>query len=188
MGYALAEAAKEQGAEVVLISGPTNLPVPQGVDVVHVISAEEMYEAVMNHYVHANVVIKSAAVADYRPKDTFLHKRKKQPGTWSVEMERTIDILKTIGEQKTTQLLVGFAAESEHVEEYAMKKLQSKNLDFIVANNILQEGAGFKGDTNIIVTIAKDGVKKEYPVLSKREAAACIIDDITSYAKRQGHL
>jgi phosphopantothenoylcysteine decarboxylase/phosphopantothenate--cysteine ligase len=188
MGYALAEAAKEQGAEVVLISGPTNLQVPQGVKVVHVISAQEMYEAVMEHYVQADIVIKSAAVADYRPKETFLHKRKKQTGPWSVEMERTIDILKTIGEQKTTQLLVGFAAESEHVEEYAAKKLHSKNLDLVVANNILQEGAGFKGDTNIIMTIAKDGEKKEYPVLTKKEAAACIIGDITSYAQRQGHL
>ncbi|WP_332690147.1 bifunctional phosphopantothenoylcysteine decarboxylase/phosphopantothenate--cysteine ligase CoaBC [Halalkalibacter lacteus] len=184
MGYALAQAAKEQGAEVVLISGPTHLQVPDGVEVVHIISAQDMYEAVMKYFVNADIVIKSAAVADYRPKDTFLHKRKKQPGTWSVEMERTIDILKTIGEQKTTQLLIGFAAESEHVEKYALNKLHSKNLDLIVANNILQEGAGFKGDTNIIMTIAKDGEKKEYPVLSKNEAATCIIDDIISYLKR----
>ncbi|MFC0473120.1 bifunctional phosphopantothenoylcysteine decarboxylase/phosphopantothenate--cysteine ligase CoaBC [Halalkalibacter kiskunsagensis] len=187
MGYAIAQAAKEQGAEVVLISGPTTLQVPDGIEVVHTISAQDMYEAVIKYFVHADIVIKSAAVADYRPKDTFLHKRKKQPGTWSVEMERTIDILKTIGEQKTTQLLVGFAAESENVEEYALSKLHSKNLDLIVANNILQEGAGFKGETNIIMTIAKDGRKKEYPVLSKIEAAKCIIEDIISYTKRQEH-
>lgn len=187
MGYALAQAVKEQGGEVVLISGPTSLTPPEGVNVVQVETAHEMYEAVMNHYKDADVVIKAAAVADYRPKDTFDQKRKKQPGQWSIEMERTIDILKTLGEQKTSQFLVGFAAESEEVERYARQKLEAKNLDLIVANNISQEGAGFKGDTNIIMTIAKDGTTKQYPMLSKEKAANHILDDVIAYFERQDH-
>ncbi|TWI55107.1 bifunctional phosphopantothenoylcysteine decarboxylase/phosphopantothenate--cysteine ligase CoaBC [Halalkalibacter nanhaiisediminis] len=185
MGYALAQAVKEYGGQVTLISGPTSLTPPAGVKVVNVESAEEMYEAVMNHFDQADIVIKAAAVADYRPKETFDQKRKKQPGEWSIEMERTMDILKTLGEQKSSQLLVGFAAESEQVEMYARNKLESKNLDLIVANNILQEGAGFKSDTNIIMTIASDGTKKEYPMLSKDEVAYRILDDIISYAQRR---
>jgi phosphopantothenoylcysteine decarboxylase/phosphopantothenate--cysteine ligase len=188
MGYAIAEAARAEGAEVILVSGPTSLEVPLGVQVEHVISAEDMYEKAMNHFEQADIVIKAAAVADYRPSKTFDQKKKKQPGDWVVEMERTKDILKTMGENKSTQVLIGFAAESEKVEEYANKKLQSKNLDLIVANNILLEGAGFKGDTNVIMTITKDGKKKEYPMLSKIEAAKCIIDDITSYMERHAKL
>ncbi|KHF39832.1 bifunctional phosphopantothenoylcysteine decarboxylase/phosphopantothenate--cysteine ligase CoaBC [Halalkalibacter okhensis] len=184
MGYAIAEAAYGQGARVVLISGPTHIDPPKGVEIINVVSAKEMFEAAMSYYEKADIVVKSAAVADYRPKDTFEQKRKKQPGKWSIEMERTTDILQTMGDQKVEQILVGFAAESEHVEEYAMKKLHSKNLDLIVANNILQEGAGFKGDTNIITTFTKDGEKKEYPVLAKKEAAQFIISDIISYMER----
>ncbi len=184
MGYALAKAVREQGGEAVLISGPTNLTPPEGVKLVQVETAQEMYEAVMQQFDDTHVVIKAAAVADYRPKETFDQKRKKQPGEWSIEMERTIDILKTLGEQKNAQILVGFAAESDQVEMYARKKLESKNLDLIVANNILQEGAGFKGDTNVIMTIDRDGTCKQYPMLSKNEAAHHIIDDIISYAER----
>ncbi|GAE33897.1 bifunctional phosphopantothenoylcysteine decarboxylase/phosphopantothenate--cysteine ligase CoaBC [Halalkalibacter akibai] len=188
MGYAIAEAAKAEGAEVVLVSGPTSLQVPNGVHVEKVISAQDMYEKAIEHFQKADIVIKAAAVADYRPSEVYTQKRKKQPGDWSIKMERTIDILKTMGENKGKQLLVGFAAESESVEEYAKKKLQSKNLDLIVANNITAEGAGFKGDTNIIMTITKDGEQKEYPILSKREAANCILQDIVSYMKRHGKL
>ncbi|WP_332630721.1 bifunctional phosphopantothenoylcysteine decarboxylase/phosphopantothenate--cysteine ligase CoaBC [Halalkalibacter flavus] len=188
MGYAIAEAARLQGAKVVLISGPTQIEPPEEVEVIHVVSAKEMFEASMRYYEKADIVIKSAAVADYRPKDTFEQKRKKQPGTWFIEMERTTDILQTLGNQKVDQILVGFAAESEHVEEYAMKKLHSKNLDLIIANNILQEGAGFKGDTNIVTTFTKDGDKKEYPVLAKREVAQFIISDIISYMERHHRL
>ncbi|GAE24195.1 phosphopantothenoylcysteine decarboxylase [Halalkalibacter wakoensis JCM 9140] len=188
MGYALAEAALSQGANVILVSGPTALQPPHGVHVINVVSAKEMFDATMHHFDTANIVIKSAAVADYRPKETFDHKRKKQSGPWAIEMERTTDILKTMGEAKKQQILVGFAAESENVEQYALQKLHSKNLDLIVANNILQEGAGFKGDTNIITLLDKDGMKKEYPVLSKKEAATCIIADVISYIERQQHL
>lgn len=188
MGYAIAQAAKEQGAEVILVSGPTSLQVPGGMLVEQIVSAKEMYEKAMEHYAEADIVIKAAAVADYRPRETFPQKKKKQEGDWFVGMERTIDILKTMGEKKNSQILVGFAAESEHVEEYATKKLQSKNLDLIVANNILMEGAGFKGDTNVITTITKDGMKKEYPLLSKAEAANSILSDIASYMERHDNL
>ncbi|ARK31054.1 bifunctional phosphopantothenoylcysteine decarboxylase/phosphopantothenate--cysteine ligase CoaBC [Halalkalibacter krulwichiae] len=185
MGYAIAEAAKQQGATVTLISGPTAIEPPEGINIVDVVSAQEMFEQAMNHFSHADIVIKAAAVADYRPRETFSQKRKKQPGEWAIEMERTTDILKTMGENKESQILVGFAAESENVEEYAKKKLQSKNLDLIVANNILASGAGFKGDTNIITIMTKDEQKKEYPLLSKADAANCIIQDIASYIERQ---
>ncbi|MDT8859081.1 bifunctional phosphopantothenoylcysteine decarboxylase/phosphopantothenate--cysteine ligase CoaBC [Alkalihalobacillus sp. MEB130] len=188
MGYAVAEAAREEGANVILISGPTHISPPTGVKIVDVVSAKEMFDAAMRYYHEADIVIKSAAVADYRPKETFDQKRKKQPGAWSIEMERTTDILKTMGEQKEAQILVGFAAESEQVEDYARKKLHSKNLDLIVANNITQAGAGFKGDTNIITIITKDDTKKEYPVLAKKEAATCIISDIVSYMERHHRL
>jgi phosphopantothenoylcysteine decarboxylase / phosphopantothenate---cysteine ligase len=184
MGYAVARAAKQAGATVTLISGPTQLPEPTGVNVVHVTTAEEMFNAVMSVYTDADIVIKSAAVADYRPKETFDQKRKKQPGQWSVEMERTKDILHTLGERKASQILVGFAAESEHVEDYAIQKLEKKNLDLIVANNITTPGAGFKGDTNIVTILSKDGLTKRYDQQSKGEVASRIIDEIVSYTER----
>ncbi|ERN53189.1 bifunctional phosphopantothenoylcysteine decarboxylase/phosphopantothenate--cysteine ligase CoaBC [Alkalihalophilus marmarensis] len=184
MGYAIAAAAKRAGAEVTLVSGPTNLPRPAGVDVIKVISAEEMYQAVMSVYNSADIVIKSAAVADYRPKETFEQKRKKSPGEWSVEMERTRDILKTLGEKKANQILVGFAAESENVEEYAKQKLLKKNLDLIVANNITTPGAGFGSDTNIVTILSKDGEVKNYEQQSKDAVAKQILTDIIDYIER----
>ncbi len=188
MGYALAEAVKEQGGEVILISGPTNLKAPTNINKVDVVSAQDMYEAVIKYFDQADVVIKSAAVADYRPKETYEQKRKKQPGAWAIEMERTIDILKTLGEQKTSQFLVGFAAESEHVEEYARKKLEAKNLDLIVANNITEEGAGFKGDTNVVTLIDREGHIIRYPLLTKQETAWNIIDEIAERIEGQSHI
>ncbi|MCM3713142.1 bifunctional phosphopantothenoylcysteine decarboxylase/phosphopantothenate--cysteine ligase CoaBC [Alkalihalobacillus oceani] len=185
MGYAIAEQAQREGADVILISGPTALPCPKGVKRVAVETAQEMYEAVTGQFADADIVIKAAAVADYRPKEVFTEKRKKQPGEWAIEMERTIDILKTLGEQKQSQLLVGFAAESEKVEEYAAKKLEAKNLDLIVANDISASGAGFKGDTNIITILTRDGKTKQYPLLSKQEAARRIFDELLDYMKRQ---
>lgn len=178
MGYAIAETAAEFGAEVTLISGPTNLPSPPNVETIRVESAQEMYEEVIKRFGHADIVIKSAAVADYRPKHVFHEKMKKQPGDLVIEMERTIDILKTLGEQKTTQFLVGFAAETEHVEEYARKKLQSKNLDMIVANNVSQEGAGFAGDTNIVTIFKRDGSVTTLPLLPKKKVAEEILKEI----------
>ncbi|MDE8563063.1 bifunctional phosphopantothenoylcysteine decarboxylase/phosphopantothenate--cysteine ligase CoaBC [Anoxybacillus rupiensis] len=178
MGYAIAETAAELGAEVTLISGPTNLPSPRNVETIRIESAQEMYEEVIKRFSSAHIVIKSAAVADYRPKYVFNEKMKKKPGDLVVELERTIDILKALGEQKTEQFLVGFAAETEQVEEYALQKLQRKNLDMIVANNVAQKGAGFASDTNIVTIFKRDGSITKLPLLTKKKVAEEILKEI----------
>ncbi|NHC39574.1 bifunctional phosphopantothenoylcysteine decarboxylase/phosphopantothenate--cysteine ligase CoaBC [Bacillus sp. MM2020_1] len=183
MGYALAEEAKKQGAHVVLVSGPVELPAPAGLDVVKVESAEEMYNAVLKYYDTADVVIKTAAVADYRPKITYDHKVKKQAGDSSIELERTKDILLELGKRKKNQVLVGFAAETENVEEYARKKLTAKNADMIVANNVKAEGAGFGTDTNIVTLFKRSGSVVDLPLMSKSEVAKRIIGEITFLLK-----
>lgn len=185
MGYALAQAAKDLGADVTLISGPTNLTPPTGVTFVEVESAANMLDAVMNVFNDASVVIKSAAVADYHPKVTFGQKMKKKDGDLAIEMERTTDILKTLGQKKDGQLLVGFAAETEHVEEYAMKKLQTKNADLIVANNISTEGAGFGEDTNIVTLFYKDGHHQDLPLLSKKDVSERIMNEVVNLLKER---
>ncbi|MFP7732872.1 bifunctional phosphopantothenoylcysteine decarboxylase/phosphopantothenate--cysteine ligase CoaBC [Priestia aryabhattai] len=178
MGYALAEQAAKLGASVTLVTGPTNLAYPKGVQVVQIESAQQMLEAVMQRYHKADVVIKSAAVADYRPKHVFDQKMKKQPGEAILELERTTDILRTLGERKEHQLLVGFAAETEQVDEYAQKKLASKNLDMIVANNVTTEGAGFGTDTNIVTLYKRSGESKELPILSKHDVANEVLKEV----------
>ncbi|MEH7247008.1 bifunctional phosphopantothenoylcysteine decarboxylase/phosphopantothenate--cysteine ligase CoaBC [Neobacillus niacini] len=183
MGYALAEAAKNAGARVILISGPVHLSPPSGVELIEIESADEMYRAVMNNYENANIIIKTAAVADYRPKVSFDHKMKKQPGDQVIELERTKDILFELGTLKKEQILVGFAAETENVDEYARKKLQTKNADMIVANNVKSPGAGFGMDTNIVTLIKRDGSKIELPLMSKKEVAEKIIDEIAALPK-----
>ncbi|WP_017753676.1 bifunctional phosphopantothenoylcysteine decarboxylase/phosphopantothenate--cysteine ligase CoaBC [Calidifontibacillus oryziterrae] len=183
MGYALAEAARDHGANVTLISGPTDLTPPSGVKFVQIETAQQMYEEVMKNYATTDIVIKAAAVADYRPKVAFAEKMKKQDGDLSIEMERTIDILKTLGEKKEHQILIGFAAETENVQAYAEKKLQTKNLDMIVANNVKQEGAGFGVDTNVITMYTRTGETNELPLLSKREAANEIIKKVSTFTK-----
>lgn len=183
MGYALAEAAKSAGAKVVLVSGPVNLPAPAGVDLIKVESAEEMYQAVMNHFDAVDIVIKTAAVADYRPKISYDHKMKKQPGDKTIELERTKDILFELGSMKTNQVLVGFAAETDNVEEYALKKLHAKNADMIVANNVKAEGAGFGTDTNIVTLYKRQGGKMSLPLLSKKETAERIIEETAELVK-----
>ncbi|MCM3113989.1 bifunctional phosphopantothenoylcysteine decarboxylase/phosphopantothenate--cysteine ligase CoaBC [Neobacillus sp. MER 74] len=183
MGYALAEEAKRQGAHVVLVSGPVNLTASLGIEVVKVESAEEMYNAVLESYSKADVVIKTAAVADYRPKITYDHKVKKQSGDSSIELERTKDILMELGKRKRNQVLVGFAAETDNVEEYARKKLTAKNADIIVANNVKAEGAGFGTDTNIVTLYKRSGNAIELPLMSKSNVAKMIIEEITSLLK-----
>ncbi len=178
MGYAIADEAAILGAEVTLVTGPTNIAYPKGVRVIPIESAQEMYEEVMKHYPQADVVIKSAAVADYRPKLVHEQKMKKQPGDAVIELERTLDILKALGEKKEHQLLIGFAAETEKVEEYAKKKLREKNADMIIANNIREKGAGFGGDTNIVTMYKRTGESKELPLLSKKEVAHKILTEI----------
>ncbi|MCM3017293.1 bifunctional phosphopantothenoylcysteine decarboxylase/phosphopantothenate--cysteine ligase CoaBC [Priestia megaterium] len=178
MGYALAEQAAKLGASVTLVTGPTNLEYPKGVQVVQIESAQQMLEAVMQRYHEADVVIKSAAVADYRPKHVFDQKMKKQPGAAVLELERTTDILRTLGEQKEHQLLIGFAAETEQVDEYAQKKLLSKNLDMIVANNVTTEGAGFGTDTNIVTLYKRSGESRKLPILSKHDVATEVLKEV----------
>lgn len=178
MGYALAEAAGKAGAEVILISGPTNLPVPPKVRVISVESAEEMFTQVMSHYQQSDIVIKSAAVADYRPKQVYDGKMKKKTGDLVLELERTTDILKTLGEKKDHQLLIGFAAETDNIDEYAKRKLTSKNLDMIVANNVTTLGAGFGTDTNVVTLFKKDGTQKDLPMMTKLEVAKAILQEV----------
>lgn len=183
MGYALAEAAKKEGARVILISGPVHLSPPPGVDLIKIESAEDMYHAVMENYKDADIIIKTAAVADYTPKVSFEHKMKKQPGEKVIELERTKDILFELGTKKGSQILIGFAAETENVEEYAIKKLKAKNADMIVANNVKSEGAGFGMDTNIVTLFKRDGSKIDLPLMSKLDVAHKIIEEIAALPK-----
>ncbi|MEI4802671.1 bifunctional phosphopantothenoylcysteine decarboxylase/phosphopantothenate--cysteine ligase CoaBC [Bacillus sp. NPDC077411] len=175
MGYALAEVAASLGAEVILISGPTALTPPANVTTIQVQSAQDMLEEVLHHYANMNVVIKTAAVADYRPKFVYDEKMKKKSGDTVIELERTTDILKTLGEKKEHQLLIGFAAETTNVEEYATKKLREKNADMIVANDVKAEGAGFGTDTNIVTMYKRNGAVVELPLLTKLEVAREIL-------------
>lgn len=178
MGYAVAEAAQNAGAEVVLISGPVTLNAPTGVKVVRVESAQDMYDAVFSYYEGADVVIKTAAVADYRPKVVYEHKLKKQSGETAIALERTKDILQELGmKKKNHQILIGFAAETENVEEYAAKKLRSKNADMIVSNNVKAAGSGFGTDTNLVSFFRKDGTVTHLPVMTKRAVADKIIEE-----------
>lgn len=185
MGYAIAEEAAKLGATVTLITGPTSISLPDSVHAttVTVESAEEMYQQVMNYFPQADVVIKSAAVADYRPITTYEQKMKKSHDHLVIEMEKTKDILKELGRQKTKQILVGFAAETNNLEEYAKKKVESKNLDLIVANNITTEGAGFGTDTNIVTIYDRKLNKSELPLMSKKEVARKLLEKVHSLLK-----
>lgn len=177
MGYAMAEAARDLGADVVLVSGPTNLPKPTGMKVIDVESAQDMFDAIWAQYESANIVIKTAAVADYRPKNTHGQKMKKQPGDAVLELERTTDILATLGANKAHQLLIGFAAETNDVEDYGTQKLQKKNADYIVANNVTEEGSGFGTDTNSVILIGHD-YKQKFTQLPKKELALRLLETI----------
>lgn len=178
MGYAIAEVAANLGADVILVSGPTALNPPLHVNTIQVESAQDMLEVVLQQYQNVDVVIKTAAVADYRPKYVHDNKMKKKNGDAVIELERTVDILKTLGEMKDKQLLIGFAAETTKVEEYATKKLREKNANMIVANDVKAQGAGFGTDTNIVTMYRKDGEVIELPLLTKKEVAREILKQI----------
>lgn len=178
MGYAIAEAARDRGARVTLISGPTALPRPEGVAFVAVESVQEMFDAVMEHLPQSDIVVKSAAVSDYRPKTVQAHKMKKSDGPFVLELDKAPDILKTIGERKTKQFVVGFAAETQDVLLHAQSKLERKNLDMIVANNVLLEGAGMGSDTNIVTLLTRDGEQLALEKLSKRTVADKLFDAV----------
>lgn len=177
MGYAIAEAAIKEGAEVILITGPTNLSSPNQATVISVESTQEMYDAVMAN-LEVDVIIKAAAPADYKPAKYSDEKIKKSDSLLQVDFEKNPDILKRVGELKTHQILVGFAAETHNLESYAMKKLIEKNLDFIVANDVTVEGAGFNGDTNIVTIFEKNGKQTSYECMEKSEVAMVILDKI----------
>ncbi|MFJ7751993.1 bifunctional phosphopantothenoylcysteine decarboxylase/phosphopantothenate--cysteine ligase CoaBC [Peribacillus muralis] len=183
MGYALAEQAIELGAEVTLITGPVNLTPPLNAHVIPVESAADMHGAVLSQFDSSDVVIMTAAVADYKPKFYHVQKMKKQPGENVIQFERTKDILKELGEIKTHQLLVGFAAETNNVEEYARGKLEKKNADMIVANNVTVAGAGFGTDTNIVTIYNKDGSAIELPKMSKADIAKSILAEVSRKQK-----
>ncbi|HHV72231.1 MAG TPA: bifunctional phosphopantothenoylcysteine decarboxylase/phosphopantothenate--cysteine ligase CoaBC [Clostridia bacterium] len=176
MGYALAEMAKRRGADVILISGPTNLVPPPGVTVVKIKSAREMAEEVFRYFDQVDIVIKSAAVADYRPAVAVSHKIKKKDEDLIIELSRNPDILYELGKRKDKQVLVGFAAETDNLLANAQEKIKKKNLDFIVANDVLVPGAGFGYDTNIVKMITPDGSIEEYPLMSKEEVANKVLD------------
>ena len=182
MGYALARAARNAGADVTLVTGRTQLDDIRGVHMVHVVSAQEMADAVLPLQKEMDIMILAAAVADYTPVSIAEEKIHKQEGGMTIELKRTTDILKTLGENKRDgQILVGFSMETENLLENSRRKLVSKNCDFIIANSIRQEGAGFAGDTNI-VTIISDTRTDELGLLSKDETASEILKTIAGRA------
>jgi phosphopantothenoylcysteine decarboxylase/phosphopantothenate--cysteine ligase len=178
MGYAMAEAAASLGATTILVSGPVGLDKPAGVTVIDVESAADMYAAVRAHYEDASIVIKSAAVADYRPKEIHPQKMKKKDGDSVIELERTTDILKSLGEMKTDQILVGFAAETEHAVDYGRGKLESKNLDYIVVNDVTDPDAGFGKDTNVVTLLSRKGMHQPFETMPKKELAKVLLETI----------
>jgi phosphopantothenoylcysteine decarboxylase/phosphopantothenate--cysteine ligase len=179
MGYALAEAALSRGAEVTLVSGQTALKKPIGVKAVDVLSASDMADAVFKEQESTDIFIFAAAVADFRPEKTADQKIKKKEGEApSISLERTVDILDTVGHSaRNDQYICGFAMETEELIKNAAHKLKKKNADMICANSLREEGAGFKGDTNKLVLIKKDS-EKTLPLLSKRELSDLILDEI----------
>lgn len=178
MGYALAETAANRGAKVYLISAPTRLAVPAGVHVINVETAEQMYQAVMELYPRVDVVVKAAAVADYRPRVTAAQKIKKNDAGLVLELEKNPDILMELGRQKEHQLLVGFAAETEDLIKNARVKISKKNLDLLVANDVTQPGAGFGSDTNVVNILYPDGKVEKLPLMDKLALSDIIWDKV----------
>ena len=177
MGYRLAEAARDRGAKVILVSGPTSLEAPHGVEVLAVRSAEEMQQAVTERVGPATIVIAAAAVSDYRPAAASPSKIKKTDRSVKLELVRTPDILQGLGEAKGGRVLVGFAAETEDLVANAGKKLEAKNLDLVVANDVTA-GKAFGADANAVVLLRRDGARADVPLASKREVAERILDEV----------
>ena len=181
MGYAIAKVAANRGADVILISGPVNIPIPHHVKIINIISAKDMFEAVKKEFSSCDIIIKSAAVADYRPKFYNENKIKKKENELNIELEKTDDILKYLGENKKgKQILVGFSMETTNVIENSKEKLIKKNLDMIVANNLKDKGAGFGTDTNKVIFITKNE-SKQLPLMSKEEVGNEIFNEILSW-------
>lgn len=175
MGFAIAKAARDMGADVRLIAARTDAAPPEGIPVIRVESAKEMHDAVMREFGDSDIVVKAAAVADYRPVNTASAKLKKQGETLTLELVKTTDILETLGQRKTTQFLIGFAAETEQVEAHATDKLRRKNCDLIVANNVTVPGAGFGTDTNAVQIYDAEGLVLNLPLMSKEDVAVRLL-------------
>lgn len=185
MGYALATVCMRRGADVTLVTGPTETKKPEFVNILTVTTAREMFEAVTAHAPEQDIIIKAAAVADYRPKYVSDEKVKKKDGAFSIEMERTDDILQYLGEHKREdQYLCGFSMETEHMLENSRKKLKKKHLDMVVANNLKVEGAGFGGNTNV-VTMITDDEEISLEKMTKEETAVHIVDQILKEQKKK---
>ena len=181
MGYSLAEEAMKRGANVNLITGPTSLTPPKGVNVIKINTTDEMLKAVGDYFDETHVLIKSAAPVDYKPETISTTKIKKKPGEedeLNIKYIKNPDIAAYYGERKKNQITVGFAAETNNMYEYALEKLKKKNFDFIVANDVTEKGAGFNVDTNIVTIIEKDGSSKKYPIMDKKEVAKTILDKV----------
>ncbi len=180
MGYAVAQAARRRGAQVTLISGPSTLPVPLGVKFLPVRTASEMRTAVLDSLERSTVVIKAAAVGDYMFKNAHSQKIKREKGNLTLDLESTSDIVAEIGKRKGKRILVGFAAETNDLLNNAKKKMLDKNLDFIVANNVCMEGAGFECDTNIVQILDRQGNAESLPLMSKEDVAEKILDKVVN--------
>lgn len=179
MGFRLAEAARERGARVILVSGPSVEADPDGVEVIRVTTAAEMKEAIVGRFDEASILVMAAAVADYRPEAVEASKIKKGSGPLAIKLVRTEDILQEVARRRRPdQTVVGFAAETEELESRARKKLEDKNLDLVVANDVSKEGAGFATDTNEVLLIDRDGNSEALPLMSKRRVADRILDRI----------
>ncbi|MGB6010644.1 MAG: bifunctional phosphopantothenoylcysteine decarboxylase/phosphopantothenate--cysteine ligase CoaBC [Desulfobacterales bacterium] len=178
MGFAVARAAEYRGGEVTLITGPTHLPDPNNVKIIRIQTAREMAQAVFENMEHSDIIIKAAAVSDYRPKDPATQKIKKEKGELVLYLERTQDILKEIGMRKKDQILVGFAAETENLEQHAETKRVEKNLDIIVGNIVGEPSSGFGADTNKVTLFYKDGTQEPLPVMEKDAVAHILLDRI----------
>ena len=180
MGYAIAEAAAQRGAEIRLISGTATVPAPIGIEIEQVETTLEMHDAVLKAFDETDIVIMAGAPADYRPREFTPHKIKKTNDTLTLPLEKNPDIAQVLGEQKTHQTLVCFAAETNDLLENAQKKLIRKNCDLIVANDILAEGAGFQSDTNIVTLLDRHGTCEQLPRASKRDIADAILTKVVS--------
>ena len=184
MGYALARAAQQRGARVILITGPTHLAPPVNVTTISVSSADEMRQAVMEQREQCQVMIMAAAVSDFKPRRASDRKIKKGDGPLTLDLERTGDILQELGRLPGKRLLVGFAAETDDIEQNAAKKLREKNLDLIVANDVLQPGCGFGTDTNSVIIIDRSGKRVDVPNMGKSGVAAQILDLVVDLLKQ----
>jgi len=178
MGYALAIMAMRRGANVTLISGPSALVPPRGVNFIGIATACEMLDAVLEHYKQANVIIKAAAVADYRPAERALSKIKKREGNLQLTLERNPDIIAELGRHKDNRIIIGFAMETENLVENAIAKMETKNMDYIVANLLAQPGSGFQYDTNIVTIIGRNGTREDLPLMNKMQVASRILDKV----------